>query len=48
MGTEIKNKCNKCGYEQVVNPWFSNWQCSKCKTHWICPDECEEDAIKTI
>ena len=31
----VKRKCPKCNYEQPVNPYYDDWFCIKCKTHWI-------------
>lgn len=29
-----KTKCKKCGYEQQINPYYDDWFCNNCKTHW--------------
>ena len=42
MDKIVKLKCKECGNKQFVNPWFSNWQCNKCKTHWVDKNKAKE------
>ncbi len=30
-----KIECNECGHKQKNNPYYDDWFCSKCKTHWV-------------